>query len=142
MRKNRDWAKRSLFLWPTNDSLRTSEIVSPLPIIVTPSDVQPNVNYTIYEDLRHDLLSQPRGRAALQYGGIIWRLAREEFSIDTWLLAGPSGSLRHAKVIDLPDGQWGVGDGLSEQEMELIIGMYKTPNRTSSDCTRIIKKIH
>lgn len=103
--------------------------VSVLPVTVTLNGSEPNVQYSVYDRLRRQFFSQPRSKVALQYGGILWRIGIELLDIEQVIAAGPSNDLRHALVVELPDGHWGVGDGLSEEEIELVLGMYRTYNR-------------
>jgi hypothetical protein len=89
------------------------------------------VAYMAYEDKRDELLKLPHARAALTMGGIVWRLSIEVIGLEK-VLTGPSadawkfGSRHHAR---------GMGtsceDALSEDELDLICGVYKTYNSKS-----------
>lgn len=103
--------------------------ISVLPVTMTLNGSEPNVRYNVYERLRRQFLLQPRAKVVLQYGGILWRTGIDVIDIDQVLAAGPSHDLRHAFTIRLPDGTWAVGDGLGEEEIELVLGMYHTYNR-------------
>ncbi|KAJ6467981.1 hypothetical protein C8R47DRAFT_1303114 [Mycena vitilis] len=78
-----------------------------------------------YVAIRDQFLITPRGRAALQYGGIIGRLARAVVSVDD-VLRGPTDDASIAGVY-FWDGHsqfayW--DDCLTEQEIDLICGVY------------------
>ncbi|EGO28800.1 hypothetical protein SERLADRAFT_406204 [Serpula lacrymans var. lacrymans S7.9] len=62
-------------------------------------------DYVVYQQKRDTLMSQPRARAALLKGGIVWRLAVESFGWD---------NLAHVEV-----------------ELDLIYGMYYIEKSTS-----------
>ncbi|KAF9472480.1 hypothetical protein BDN70DRAFT_818581 [Pholiota conissans] len=73
------------------------------------------------------ILSQPQGRAALLYGGIIWRIAKEFLSIDG-ALAGPSVEVTAHRVGYIHpsknDGIQYCDDALTENEVAAICGTY------------------
>ena len=85
------------------------------------------VDYAAYECARDALLRQPHARAALLKGGIIWRLAREHIDYSSnAVLSGPSEYVYHCgHALRFSDGQVSWDDDLSEQEMDLICGVYK-----------------
>ena len=90
--------------------------------------VYTGADYNAYEEARDSLLrSDCRiGRAALLSGGILWRLAIESLAPDL-VLENP-GELARAKGIgftywDHTGGAY-VDDGLTDDEIRLIIGMY------------------
>ena len=73
-------------------------------------------------------LSQPRGRKALLYGGIVWRIAMECLGNDALELAlqGPSDDVYQygIRYIDDKDGRC-CDDGLSVAELDMICGVYE-----------------
>ncbi len=78
-------------------------------------------DYVVYEARRDSLLRQPRGRAALMKGGIMWRLALEvldEESVILWLERKGEYEFR----IETQDRCF-VDDDLSEVELDLIAGV-------------------
>ncbi|KAJ7658216.1 hypothetical protein DFH06DRAFT_978677 [Mycena polygramma] len=82
-------------------------------------------DYRSYVAIRDQFLITPRGRAALQYGGIIGRLARAVVSVDD-VVRGPTDDASIAGVY-FWDGHsqfayW--DDCLTEQEIDLICGVY------------------
>ena len=75
-------------------------------------------------------MSRPYHRAALLQGGIIWRLALDtlEFPTDAEInvTQGPSeDALTRGTTIVLDDGLELSDDTLTEEEIELICGVYK-----------------
>ncbi|TFK61816.1 hypothetical protein BDN72DRAFT_777823, partial [Pluteus cervinus] len=98
-----------------------------------PKDYQPStVDYTVYEEKRNMVINSPTGRAALKRGGILWRLAMEYFhntedAIQA-LLSKPdllmsSNGVRYDNTYQ--------DDWLSEEEEQLICGVYKVYNDDS-----------
>lgn len=79
-------------------------------------------DYDEYVHYRTLLLSQPRGRAALLRGGLIWRLAWATLSVDA-TVRGPTGE---GHIIMLEDGRQGIwcDDELTEVECNLLCGTY------------------
>lgn len=82
------------------------------------------LDYAIYEDMRDRLLQSPRGRAALMRGGIVWRLAMESLGFEDVLL-GPDGNYTKGDLVVM-DGQPFVDDELSDHELDIICGVYRT----------------
>ncbi|KAG6836524.1 hypothetical protein H0H93_007133 [Arthromyces matolae] len=93
-----------------------------------PPNYQPDMlEYTTYLSHRNELLRGPRGRAALLSGGIISRLAREVVQYQH-VLDGPTGNVYDTGA--MIQSQAGVGywdDTLTEHEIHIICGVYKSP---------------
>jgi hypothetical protein len=85
-------------------------------------------DYDAYLHQRAAILSGGAGRAALLRGGILWRLAVPEISVDS-VLRGPSPSvLVHRDGVSVEDPDLGNrlwDDELSEDAILLICGTYK-----------------
>ena len=86
--------------------------------------------YTVYEELRDRVLNRPYRHAALLQGGIVWHLALHalEFPTDAEISVtqGPSeDALTRGTIIGLDDGVELFDDTLTEEEIELICGVYK-----------------
>ena len=86
--------------------------------------------YTVYEELQDRVLNHPYRHAALLQGGIVWRLALHalEFPTDAEISVtqGPSEcALTRGTIIGLDDGMELFDDTLTEEEIELICGVYK-----------------
>ena len=93
----------------------------------------PTPSYNIYaSDVEAFFAKEPsRVRAAMQYGGIIWRLARHyarDYDVDEYL-AGPDyhsclygGCPRFVDVGGQQQGYW--EDVLTEDELTFICGLY------------------
>ena len=85
-------------------------------------------DYREYERRVYALISQPRGRAALLRGGIVWRLAIEVLGGDwrEFAKAGPSEDfIYYGQVFVPPRGDHYYDDGLSSDELDVICGVYK-----------------
>ncbi|PIL26011.1 hypothetical protein GSI_11765 [Ganoderma sinense ZZ0214-1] len=94
-----------------------------------PTDFAPTAwDYLEYECRVHALVSQPKGRAALLRGGIVWRLAVEVLGGD-WRelpLAGPSEDIYDYGQAFVPErGDNYYDDALSSDELDVICGVYK-----------------
>ena len=86
--------------------------------------------YTVYEELRDRVLNRPYRHAALLQGGIVWCLALHalEFPTDAEISVtqGPlEDALTRGTIIGLDDGVELFDDTLTEEEIELICGVYK-----------------
>ena len=111
--------------------------VKPLPLLVTPPITIPvrlfgykftEDDYNAYVQQRAALLSNPRvARAALLRGGIVWRLAVATLSFDD-VLQGPTtaATLQRQGIIVRTSESSDVmcDDGLSQQELDMICGVY------------------
>jgi hypothetical protein len=101
---------------------------TPLPPIclnIRESGYKPNAtDYATYKAARESFLAHPHARAALKKGGIVWRLAVE--SIDPrMILSSPSESaLNHGLTIHAPSGRKYYDDDLTDDELDLICGVY------------------
>ena len=88
------------------------------------------MEYTVYQELWDRVLSCPYHCAALLQGSIIWCLALEtlEFPTDAEInvTQGPlEDALTRVTTIILDDGLELSDDTLTEEEIELICGVYK-----------------
>ena len=89
-------------------------------------------DYMEYEQQARELLSQPRGRAAILRGGIVWRLAVELLGEHGLREAGlgPSADVwRHGREIFAKRGDSWYADSLSDYELDVICGVYKVYTR-------------
>ena len=94
-------------------------------------------DYCSYVNIRNKFLQSNSGRGALLHGGIVWRLAMDAFGYESALvhaLAGPS-----VDCIDfggmpqfLADGTELWDDVLSEEELDLVCGVYKASTGEST----------
>ncbi|KAI1783062.1 hypothetical protein LXA43DRAFT_904339 [Ganoderma leucocontextum] len=85
-------------------------------------------DYREYECRVHALLSQPKGRAALLRGGIVWRLAVEVLGGNWRELAkmGPSSDVYSYGQPFVPHrGDPYYDDALSSDELDVVCGVYK-----------------
>ncbi|KAF8058571.1 hypothetical protein FPV67DRAFT_1372191, partial [Lyophyllum atratum] len=90
-----------------------------------PSNYKPDkTDYDTYEDTRNKFLRSQRGRAALLYGGIISRLAKD-IAPYQHVFDGPTQDvLENGVLISGKDsGYW--DDAMTEHEINLICGVYK-----------------
>ena len=80
-------------------------------------------DYAEYELIRNTFLREPRGRAALLMGGIVWRLAIEVLGT----APATDGPSFHPQGLEAQSSYSGiiVDDKLSEDEVNLICGVYK-----------------
>jgi hypothetical protein len=82
-------------------------------------------DYEAYQEQCAVIFSQPRARAALLRGGIIWRLAVETLSIDDALIGPSTGATIHGRAFTIPnpfsDGIFG-DDDLTQVELDLLCG--------------------
>jgi len=84
-------------------------------------------DYEAYVRHRAQLLTSPRGRAALLRGGIISRIAREHISIDSALF-GPSSAVtvhRLGSYVTKMDGKEFWDDDLTDNEIGIICGVHR-----------------
>ncbi|KAI1789776.1 hypothetical protein LXA43DRAFT_892236 [Ganoderma leucocontextum] len=93
-------------------------------------DFQPDFwDYKEYQRRAYAILSQPKGRAALLRGGIVWRLALEILGAGPSVeLAqqGPSSDVWHYGQAFVPSrGDASYDDALSSDELDVICGVYK-----------------
>jgi hypothetical protein len=103
-----------------------SSIVKVIPFRLIDYKFKPH-DYAAYVRERDAILAQPRGRAALLHGGIVWRLAKESLSLDA-ALEGPSRMVTVHRVGYCVDDHeptrqfW--DDELTEDELMLICGLH------------------
>lgn len=87
-------------------------------------------DYAVYLRDREYFLSQPKGRAALLQGGIVWRLALETVGLDV-ALEGPSSDVTHYRLGisfgsgDLESGVRYWDDELTNDELIMLCGGYR-----------------
>jgi hypothetical protein len=82
-------------------------------------------DYAVYRCSLARFLHQPQARAALLKGGIVWRLAREFLDNDV-VLMGPSQNALHGMLGVFRYGDTNFcDDELTDEEMDLICGVYK-----------------
>lgn len=80
--------------------------------------------YLLYEELRDDFLRSIRySHAALQVGGIIWRLSLPSLPEDV-CLDGPCKNSAGQRMFFIDDMPYN-GDVLSQHEQDLVCGVYK-----------------
>lgn len=82
------------------------------------------LDYKGYERDRTGFLLSDRGRAAIQEGGIVWRLAFEHLRLDD-VLAGPVDltAALYERFEGEPVGGW--DDHLTDNELNLMSGVYR-----------------
>jgi hypothetical protein len=103
----------------------------PISLSFRPLTHKPHISeYGFYENMRHSLLSRPYGRAALLQGGIVWRLALDDYEhkgdAEHSVLLGPSEYVSvYQHVLRTDDNQRFYDDGLDDAELDLICGVYK-----------------
>jgi hypothetical protein len=96
-------------------------------------------DYIVYEQHRHEFMNQPRARAALLHGGLVWRLALHSLGFDI-LPSVLDGISREAVPFGLMldvNGQTYFDDELSEEEVDFMCGTYYVHNSNSISLTRI-----
>ena len=84
------------------------------------------LDYKHYENHRNDFLLTPHARAAVKYGGIIWRLSVQSIDPD-YVTAGPSSEVlatSRAKYFDHDEARYW-DDELIDEEINIICGVYK-----------------
>ncbi|KAF7977676.1 hypothetical protein HWV62_2912 [Athelia sp. TMB] len=82
------------------------------------------LDYIAYEDKLARFFKAGRGRAAIQLGGIVWRLAIEHVALDIL----PDGPVESESVsYECMDGELAGGweDQITPNELEIISGVYK-----------------
>nr|VWP00843.1 Lipoyl synthase (EC (Lip-syn) (LS) (Lipoate synthase) (Lipoic acid synthase) (Sulfur insertion protein LipA) [Ganoderma boninense] len=92
-------------------------------------------DYGQYIAQAYEVLRQPRGRAAVLHGGIVWRLALEILGSDAVgrAVTGPSEDIFHFGQDFQPrQGDLLYDDSLSPSEINIICGVYKLPGSGSS----------
>ncbi|KAF8627653.1 hypothetical protein AX15_004346 [Amanita polypyramis BW_CC] len=83
------------------------------------------MEYRLYEAARDDFLRGPFGRAALLKGGIIWRLAKGTVPIHE-VFNGPTRLAKDfGQLVLVSNGQDMIDDNLSDDQSELISGLYQ-----------------
>ncbi|KAG1827996.1 hypothetical protein EV424DRAFT_1536997 [Suillus variegatus] len=92
-------------------------------------------DYIMYEQHRHEFMNQPRARAALLHGGLIWRLALHSLGFEV-LPSVLDGISREAVPFGLMlsiDGQTYFDDELSEEE-----GVSRERNKITDDANGLM----
>jgi hypothetical protein len=87
-------------------------------------------DYVVYEQHRHEFMNQPRARAALLHGGLVWRLALHSFGFDDLpsVLEGISREAVPYGLMLLINDQTYFDDELSEEEVDFMCGTYYSYN--------------
>jgi len=83
-------------------------------------------DYIVYEQRRHEFMNQPRARAALLHGGLVWRLALHSLGHDNLapVLVGLSPEAAASGLVLYGNGQSYYDDELSEEEIDFMCGTY------------------
>ena len=113
---------------PSSSITRTLNMPRPsLQLLTRNSDYKfDGRDYLAYRERCRAILDQPRGRAALMYGNIMWRIAIHTVKWEA-VYAGPSGSPDPYEMVvvrDTTNGIEYVDDDLSPQEQEALCGTY------------------
>jgi hypothetical protein len=87
-------------------------------------------DYVVYEQHRHEFMNQPRARAALLHGGLVWRLALHSFGVDDLpsVLEGISQEAVPFGLMLPINDQTYFDDELSEEEVDFMCGTYYSYN--------------
>ncbi|KAG2131227.1 hypothetical protein BD769DRAFT_1386892 [Suillus cothurnatus] len=87
-------------------------------------------DYIVYEQHHHEFMNQPRARAALLHGGLVWRLALHSFGFDDLpsVLEGISWEAVPYGLMLLINDQTYFDDELSEEEVDFMCGTYYSYN--------------
>ncbi|KAI0643574.1 hypothetical protein C8Q79DRAFT_914497 [Trametes meyenii] len=96
-------------------------------------------DYCIYEARAYEILTSPRGRAAILEGGLIWRLALEIFGnqVHRRAVEGPSeGVSKYAHKVAVGRETY-FDDALTPEEIDIICGTYKIAESSSNDPTHL-----
>ena len=120
-------AARSLLVPGTN----TKRVYTPHSLRWHPANHKPGPReYIIYKELQDRLLSHPYCCTALLHGGIVWRLTLHALKLpanaEISITQGPSeDALARDTTLVLNDGLELFNDALTEEETDLICGVYK-----------------
>lgn len=99
-------------------------------------------DYDAYLDQRAAILSQPRARAALLRGGMVWRLAFSALSFDD-VLRGPSNSGTAPNTVLSMQGDEGLTDDqLTEVELDLHMFVIQVSSRPCACAHTRISLVH
>jgi hypothetical protein len=80
--------------------------------------------YILYEQLHNNFLQHNgHAKAALEAGGILWRLCIEFLEVES-ALSGPQEDVSHYLRLELDNSSY-VCDTLFQHEKDLICGVYK-----------------
>ncbi|KAF8515612.1 hypothetical protein BU17DRAFT_51571 [Hysterangium stoloniferum] len=83
------------------------------------------VDYMAYQEQRDVFFHHPHAHTALLRGGIVWCVAMQSISQDA-VLVGPTYQVfTHGQAFQTSDGTYWWDDDLSEDELNLIYGVYK-----------------
>ena len=91
-------------------------------------------DYAVYRASLANFLHQPHARAALLKGGIIWRIAREFLDHDVVLMGPSQSTLYGMRAIFNCEGTNFCDDQLTEDELDLICGVYKVYTGSGTQC--------
>jgi hypothetical protein len=95
------------------------------------------MDFDSYEAALYHFFRQPRSRAALMHGGIVWRLAIHYLGFEgianvaagpSFLLAGNERDAEHVSGLQV-DASLCTDDHLTPSDLDLICGVYKVWNR-------------
>lgn len=86
------------------------------------------MDFFAYLNKCRNLLSMRRLRKCLRFGGIIWRLALLFLNMDDVISDAPSSEALNEPQILVEGPEDLVDDGVSMQELELLIGAFHVPN--------------
>ena len=111
------------------------QLVPPTPICLgwRMQDFSPyDWDYKAYEERAREVLLQPKARAAVQMGGIVWRLAVHLLGEEAVRsLDGPSADVwRHGQEFCPERGDCLYADSLSIDELDVVCGVYKVYTST------------
>jgi hypothetical protein len=98
------------------------------------------VDYAVYERDRSAVASGPSGRAGRLMGGIVARLIMDAIDNDTVAIAGPSDVVFEYGTGFRTKGGYLWDDALSDEELDIICGVYKVRSREclSVECAHLI----
>ncbi|KAF9269027.1 hypothetical protein L218DRAFT_916545 [Marasmius fiardii PR-910] len=100
-----------------------------------PESYAPDVNdFFAYEAVRNEFLRSERGRAAVMAGGLIGRIALEVVTEEAVVYGPDAGSILQSGSCIFEDSGIGFWDqSLTEEEIDLICGVYYVKNRSDRD---------
>jgi len=91
-------------------------------------DIFNRLDYKRYQEKKAKVLDDAVGRAAIRRGGLIWRLSVDFVNIKKRVVSGPTSSVawKGEKVGETLDGYILVDDCISGEDLDTIVGLYKT----------------
>lgn len=129
-----------LCLEPRPSTISLSGIKTTIPKRIAGYVFKPS-DYEIYVKQRVQILSSPRGRAALLHGGIVARIAREHLAPDA-VSMGPSSAVQDYRlglcIGDPHNSQdFYYDDKLTDQELDMICGMHDLETGRSNQIAKV-----